>query len=144
MSEQLQLRRGTGSQVASFVGAQGEVVVDTSNNRLVLHDGATAGGFAAAKLSEVFNVAEGATISASITIAAPGFYRITSAGVTITLPAAWSFRTPIVLKDWTGSPSPNITIAGMIDGSPNGSVIVTKNEAVTLFWSSSASSWVQV
>jgi hypothetical protein len=43
---QVQLRRGTSAQVATFTGAQGEVVVDTTNNRAVVHDGATAGGFA--------------------------------------------------------------------------------------------------
>ena len=53
MSEQLQLRRGTSAQVAAFTGAQGEVVMDTTNNRLVINDGSTAGGWAAAKLSEV-------------------------------------------------------------------------------------------
>ena len=53
MSEQLQLRRGTASQVAAFTGAAGETVIDTTNNRLVVNDGATAGGFPAARLSEV-------------------------------------------------------------------------------------------
>lgn len=53
MSEQLQLRRGTAVQVAAFTGAQGEVAVDTTNNRLVVQDGTTAGGFAAAKLAEI-------------------------------------------------------------------------------------------
>ncbi len=53
MSEQLQLRRGSAAQVAAFTGAQGEVVVDTTNNRLVVQDGTTAGGFAAAKLAEI-------------------------------------------------------------------------------------------
>lgn len=42
---QVQLRRGTASQVAAFTGAAGEVTPDTTNHRLVLHDGATAGGF---------------------------------------------------------------------------------------------------
>jgi Major tropism determinant N-terminal domain len=59
LSEQLQLRRGTSAQVAAFTGAQGEVVVDTSNNRLVVQDGVTAGGFAAAKLSEAISSAGG-------------------------------------------------------------------------------------
>jgi Major tropism determinant N-terminal domain len=59
LSEQLQLRRGTLAQVAAFTGAQGEVVVDTSSNRLVLQDGVTAGGFAAAKLSEAITTAGG-------------------------------------------------------------------------------------
>jgi hypothetical protein len=38
---QVQLRRGTSADVAGFTGAQGEVVVDTTNNRAVVHDGAT-------------------------------------------------------------------------------------------------------
>ncbi len=44
MSVQLQLRRGTASQVASFTGAIGELAVDTTNRRLVVNDGVTAGG----------------------------------------------------------------------------------------------------
>lgn len=56
MSTQVQLRRDTAANVAAFTGAQGEVVVDTTNNRLVVQDGATAGGFAAAKLSEVLTI----------------------------------------------------------------------------------------
>ncbi|MGA2893770.1 MAG: hypothetical protein ABSE22_12935 [Xanthobacteraceae bacterium] len=50
---QVQYRRGSASQVAGFTGAQGELVVDTTNNRVVVQDGATAGGFPAAKLSDV-------------------------------------------------------------------------------------------
>ena len=53
MSEQLQLRRNTATNIASFTGAIGEVVIDTTNNRIVVQDGSTAGGWAAAKLSEV-------------------------------------------------------------------------------------------
>ena len=53
MSEQLQLRRGTAAQVAAFTPQQGEAIVDTTNNRLCVGDGATAGGWPAAKLSEV-------------------------------------------------------------------------------------------
>jgi hypothetical protein len=50
---QIQFRRGTASQIATFTGAVGEVVVDTTNNRVVVQDGTTAGGWPAAKLSEV-------------------------------------------------------------------------------------------
>lgn len=53
MSTQVQLRRDNAANVAAFTGKPGEVIVDTTNNRLCLQDGATAGGFAAAKLSEV-------------------------------------------------------------------------------------------
>ena len=50
---QVQLRRGTSAQVAAFTGAQGEVVVDTTNSRAVVHDGATPGGWPAAKLYDL-------------------------------------------------------------------------------------------
>ena len=40
MSEQLQLRRGTAANIAANTGAQGEPWFDTTNNRLVMNDGA--------------------------------------------------------------------------------------------------------
>ena len=45
MATQLQLRKGTTTQHNTFVGANGEVTVDTTKKTLVLHDGVTAGGF---------------------------------------------------------------------------------------------------
>lgn len=61
---QVQYRRGTASQIAAFTGAQGELVVDTTNNRVVVQDGATAGGFPAAKLSDIGSIvaAHGSTL----------------------------------------------------------------------------------
>ena len=44
MARQLQLRRGTTAESTSFIGALGEVTVDTSNYQLRVHDGATPGG----------------------------------------------------------------------------------------------------
>ncbi len=46
MSTQIQYRRGSSAQTASFTGALGEITVDTTNKIVVVHDGATAGGFA--------------------------------------------------------------------------------------------------
>lgn len=51
---QVQYRRGTASQVASFTGAAGEMVIDTTNNRVVVQDGSTAGGWSAGKIAEIF------------------------------------------------------------------------------------------
>jgi hypothetical protein len=45
MATQVQFRRGSTSQTASFTGAAGEVTVDTSKNTCVVHDGSIAGGF---------------------------------------------------------------------------------------------------
>ena len=44
MATQLQLRKGTTTEHSTFVGADGEVTVDTTKKALVLHDGVTAGG----------------------------------------------------------------------------------------------------
>lgn len=53
MSTAIQRRRGTGAQHTSFTGVLGEITVDTTDNRLVVHDGVTAGGHPVAKESEV-------------------------------------------------------------------------------------------
>ena len=45
MSTQIQYRRGSSAQTASFAGALGELTVDTTNRVVVVHDGATLGGF---------------------------------------------------------------------------------------------------
>ena len=44
MATRLQLRKGTTTEHSTFVGADGEVTVDTTKKTLVLHDGVTAGG----------------------------------------------------------------------------------------------------
>ena len=53
MSVQVKHRRDTAANIAAFTPAQGEMIVDTTNNRMIVGDGALAGGYAAAKLSEV-------------------------------------------------------------------------------------------
>lgn len=49
MSKQIRRRRGTTGQHGSFVGAAGEITVDTTKNTVVVHDGSTPGGFALAR-----------------------------------------------------------------------------------------------
>ena len=44
MSTQVQFRRGTTAENDAFTGAVGEITVDTTLNKLRLHDGSTAGG----------------------------------------------------------------------------------------------------
>lgn len=48
MPTQLQFRRGTTAQTASFTGATAEVTVDTDKKVVVVHDGTTVGGTAMA------------------------------------------------------------------------------------------------
>ena len=44
MATRLQLRKGTTTEHSTFIGAEGEVTVDTTKKALVLHDGVTTGG----------------------------------------------------------------------------------------------------
>ena len=71
MATQLQIRRGTTSQMSAFTGAEGELAVNTTTDTVHVHDGSTAGGFALAK-ADGSNIATYAgsftTIAASGTI----------------------------------------------------------------------------
>jgi len=49
----IQFRRGTTAENASFTGLEGEVVVTTDTNTLVVHDGTTNGGKAVPKFSDL-------------------------------------------------------------------------------------------
>lgn len=55
MSRQIQIRRGTSAEHASFTGAIGEVTMDTTLHTLRVHDGATVGGTVLAKQNEIPN-----------------------------------------------------------------------------------------
>lgn len=48
-AKQVQLRRGNTAENAAFTGAEAELVIDTTKYTAVIHDGATAGGFALAR-----------------------------------------------------------------------------------------------
>ena len=53
MAKSIKLRQGTETEHEAFTGQMAEVTFDTTNNRIVLHDGITAGGIPMAKLSDV-------------------------------------------------------------------------------------------
>jgi hypothetical protein len=56
MAKQVQYRRGTTAQHATFTGAQGEITVDTSKNVVIVHDGSTTGGIPMATNAEVVSL----------------------------------------------------------------------------------------
>ncbi len=122
MTEQLQLRRGTATQVAAFTGAQGEIVVDTTNNRAVVNDGSTAGGWPAAKLAEVLTntrtAVSDAAYAALTTDRLVAYTTLTAARV-VTLPAASAYPTGtrLMIVDESGSCSATKTITISCAGS---------------------------
>ena len=130
MSIRLQHLREASSFLSTFIGRAGEIVVDLTNNRLVMHDGATAGGWPAAKLSEVITNTRAAVADANHTALVTDrliAYTSLSTARTVTLPAAslYPIGTLLTIIDESGfcSPTNTITIAGagadMIDGAPN-------------------------
>jgi len=126
MATQVQLRRGTTTEHASFTGAVGEVTVDITKDTLVVHDGATAGGYPLAKYSDLSTM--GGTmqpLDADLTAIAAltgtsGFLKKVAADT-------WSLDTSTYL---TGNQS--ISISGDASGSGATSISLTlANTAVT-------------
>ena len=125
MSEQLQLRRGTASQVAAFTGAQGETVMDTTNNRLVVSDGSTVGGWPVAKLVEVITNGRTPVSDAAysaLTTDRMIAYTALSAARVVSLPRASAYPTGtrLLIVDETGNCSTTKTLTI----SPNGSDVI--------------------
>lgn len=65
MSVQVKRRREAASFLSTYVGAAGELLVDTTNNRVIVQDGITPGGFPVAKLAEVVALGPLATHASS-------------------------------------------------------------------------------
>ena len=109
MSEQLRLRGDTATNVAAYTGPQREAVIDITNNRLVVQDGVTPGGWAAAKLAEISRVARTAITASYSASATDRLIAVTSivSPVYVTLPAAASFQTGarLLIIDESGAAS---------------------------------------
>ena len=135
MSEQLQLRSGTASQVSSNTPAQAEPWVDTTNNRICIGDGSTAGGWPAAKLAEVITNTRTAVSDSAYSVQATDrmvAYAALSAARIVTLPAAASYPTGtrLLVIDETGDCSSILTITLSRAGSDtiNGGTSVVINQ----------------
>jgi len=136
MTEQLQMRRGTATQVAAFTGAPGEIVVDATNNRAVINDGATVGGWPAAKLAEVVTNARTAIADAAYTVGASDrmiAFTALSAARAVTLCAAAVFPTGarLTIVDESGACSAARTITVQCVGADavSGATSVTLDSA---------------
>jgi len=124
MSVQVKRRRDTAANVAAYTGAQGELIVDTTNYRVTVHDGATPGGFAAAKLSEVLTGTTTLTPIAQGASGAASKFQVIEQTVTLSSGTSVTAATPIpancivlgvgcrVLTAIIGAPSFNVGTSG--------------------------------
>lgn len=107
MAKQVRFRRGDTSQISGFTGAEGEITYDTTKKTLVVHDGATAGGFELARLSAVPNVFTTIAVAGQSNVVADGYSDtltfIAGAGIGLTTNA--------------GSDSVTISATGDVQGS---------------------------
>ena len=78
----LQLRRGTTAENSAYTGSVGELTVDTTLNKVILHDGSTAGGTTVGNLQG--NIQIGITGDNEIDTSS-GNLTIDSAGGTVTI-----------------------------------------------------------
>lgn len=94
MSTRVQRRRGSAAAHATFIGAEGELTVMTDEKRVVVHDGATAGGIPMARLDEVSDEVQRAIGNADFSFQITDRLVVPSAAFTAprtgTLPAASS------------------------------------------------------
>ena len=151
MSEQLQLRRNTASNILSFTGAQGEIAYDTTNNRIVGQDGATLGGFPAAKLSEVITntrtAVSDAAYSALTTDRLIAYTAMTAARVvSLPLASAYPTGTRLTIIDETGNCTALISITITPNGTNtingvNGSIVINTAYGQATLESNGSNGW---
>ena len=150
MATQLQIRRGTSTQVAAFTGAEGEIVVNTTNDSVHVNDGSTAGGFEMAR-ADLNNVSDtdlnaaltGNTVSAlTITTLTLGATAITATGaelnfvdgVTSAIQTQIDTKAPLASPTFTGTVSADgLTVDGnvsVVSALPR--IILEENDATDL------------
>lgn len=128
MADQVQFRRGTTSEHATFTGAVGEVTVDTTKDTAVVHDGSTAGGHPLLKEAAVGVSVQAydADLGAIAALSTTGLINRTGAGTvaTVTVPSGdlvgTSATQTLTNKTLT---SPELTTAPYVNGSYRGNVV---------------------
>jgi hypothetical protein len=144
MSIQVKRRREAASFLATFTGGVGELIVDTTNHRIQVHDGAQPGGWAPAggpvglltnaahgskieigTIEELLSELSGPSVSSSIEIPDRSIVLAVSVLVTEEITGAGSFRV-----DATVAPNGGAGTANGQFGSGIGSVIGTSNVGV--------------
>jgi hypothetical protein len=148
LSEQLQLRSGTASQIAAFTGASAECVVDTTNNRLVINDGVTPGGWAAGLERRTPVASTNYTVLPTDRIVA---FTSLNSSCTVSLPTASSYPTGarLMVIDESGACSTTNTITIIPNGTNtingvNGSIVLNTAYGHATLESNGSGGWAVV
>lgn len=150
---QVQSRRDTATNIAAFTGALGEIVVDTTNNRAVVNDGTTAGGWPAAKLAETQTIGRTTVADAAKTVAATDStiaYTSLTASRTVTLCAASAYAAGrrLIILDESGACSftniLTITAAGSDTINGLASVLLARPYGALMLESNGSNKWTVI
>lgn len=142
MATQFQLRRGTTVQNNAFVGAEGEITVDTEKHALRIHDGVTPGGYTQDFVIESWISDDGLSWYRKYSsgwVEQGGMLSGTSA--TVTLPIEMANTNYNIFAQWWGGKSAsfyssdqhitNITVTGFTTNGPENANVKQRNWQVT-------------
>lgn len=136
MTTEVKRRRGTTAEHASFTGALAEVTVDTTKDTLIVHDGATAGGYPLLRedLTNMPTIVDKTIQSATLN----NGYTEQVFAVTGTTPALSPTNGSIQTWTLTGVSTPT---AGTWADGQSLTLAVDDGTAYTITWSSVAVTW---
>ncbi|MDR1206966.1 MAG: hypothetical protein LBK26_00935 [Rickettsiales bacterium] len=107
MSRQIQIRRGTAAEHASFIGAIGEITMDTDAKTIRVHDGETIGGTPLVRASDIQENNDGASLPAGLMYIAE-----TNVSAGNPMPNPWYIKYSNGLCEQGGMIAKNVTISG--------------------------------
>ena len=119
-----QRRRGTTSEHASFTGLLGELTVDTDKDTVVVHDGATAGGFPLAR-------AQGGTLTDTVVRGLEEDVNVVASAATGTI--NFEFGTASVWY-YTSNATANHTLNFRYSSSVSLNTALATGDTITLVW----------
>lgn len=136
MSTAIQFRRGTTVQHSTFVGANGEMTVDTTKKVVVIHDGITAGGFPmaseAALALKVSTSAVGVTVVGQTSATGSAKLPVGTTAQRDGTPATGYVRYNTTLNIFEGYGASGWSqIGGGATGAPGNAVFFENDQAVT-------------
>lgn len=136
MATEVKRRRGTTAEHSSFTGALAEVTVDTTKDTLVVHDGATAGGYPLLRedLVNLTTIANKTIQSATLN----NGYTEQVFAVTGTTPALSPTNGSIQTWTLSGASTPT---AGTWASGQSLTLMIDDGTAFTVTWTSVAVTW---
>jgi hypothetical protein len=145
MPTQVQFRRGNTSQNQAFTGANGEITIDVNKKTIIVHDGATPGGYPLAH-NTAFDVANAAYTNANsiLSLAQAAYDRANSSNDVLYVEAAFNKANAALANVTNTVFQGNLTITGALTVGMNTTVITETSIIAQSFFIGNSTSYVAV